>query len=262
VRDPRARRAEQSAHEDLSRERAAVESNVAAHDTGAPAWHRAARSKRAAKQPRKAPRQERSIETVSILIEATRRILLRDGLAGMTTRQVADEAGVGVGTVYQYFPTREALLAAHEERALTAILDELAAALMAAMARVVADGPLGERGAYALARAGIDALVKNAQAYRFAAGQVDLTARSEHKLDLANRAADVLASALESRRENVFPRRMRRAAMLVVTTAVVLSFLWPTEHPEDVASGEFQHELATMLTRYLVARVSAGPSER
>jgi AcrR family transcriptional regulator len=69
-----------------------------------------------AKSPRKAPRQARSQATVETILEAAVRILDRDGIEAATTTNVATVAGVSVGTLYQYFADRDALLAALQER--------------------------------------------------------------------------------------------------------------------------------------------------
>jgi len=66
--------------------------------------------------PRKAPRQSRSTATVACILEAATRILNRDGLAGFNTNRVAEVAGVSVGSVYQYFPNKDALLVALTKR--------------------------------------------------------------------------------------------------------------------------------------------------
>lgn len=62
-------------------------------------------------QPRKKPAQARSRATVEAILEAATRILRDQGLAGLTTNRVAERAGVSVGSLYQYFPSREAILA-------------------------------------------------------------------------------------------------------------------------------------------------------
>lgn len=67
-------------------------------------------------QPRKRPRQARSRALVAAILQATARVLVREGYAGTTTNRVAEVAGVSIGSLYQYFPTKEALVAAlHEE---------------------------------------------------------------------------------------------------------------------------------------------------
>jgi AcrR family transcriptional regulator len=59
---------------------------------------------------RKPPRQVRSAQLVEDILEASIRILLRGDAPRLTTVSVADEAGVSVGSLYQYFPNKEALL--------------------------------------------------------------------------------------------------------------------------------------------------------
>lgn len=63
-------------------------------------------------KPRKNPEQSRSAETVRTILEGAARVLEERGLAGYTTNAVAERAGVSVGSVYQYFPGKDALTAA------------------------------------------------------------------------------------------------------------------------------------------------------
>ena len=63
----------------------------------------------AALKPRKKPLQARSNATVDAIVEATIRILRRDGWTGCTTTRIAMLAGVSVGSLYQYFPNRNAI---------------------------------------------------------------------------------------------------------------------------------------------------------
>lgn len=67
-------------------------------------------------KPRKKPRQARSQATVDAIFEATIQVLLRDGLPRLTTIRVAERAGASVGTLYQYYPHKEALLFAVLQR--------------------------------------------------------------------------------------------------------------------------------------------------
>src|ERR1700754_3162046 len=59
---------------------------------------------------RKTPRQARSSATVAAIHEATFQVLLSDGIGRLTTTRVAERGGVSVGTMYQYFPHKQALL--------------------------------------------------------------------------------------------------------------------------------------------------------
>ena len=79
--------------------------------------------------PRKTPRQSRSQATVDAIVEATTQLLRELGPDGTTTARIAKRAGTSVGSLYQYFPTREALVAAVAQRHLDALTAALARGL-------------------------------------------------------------------------------------------------------------------------------------
>jgi AcrR family transcriptional regulator len=66
--------------------------------------------------PRNQPRQSRSRATVELILDATIRIFEREGAESATTSRVAEVAGVSVGTLYQYFSNRDAILDALQDR--------------------------------------------------------------------------------------------------------------------------------------------------
>jgi AcrR family transcriptional regulator len=71
---------------------------------------------------RKAPKQARSRATVEFIIQAAARVLGRQGWARFTTNEVADAAGVSVGSLYQYFPNKHALVDAIMQRHFDSVL--------------------------------------------------------------------------------------------------------------------------------------------
>jgi len=75
--------------------------------------------------PRKKPRQARSSTTLEAIFEATIQVLLSDGIHRLTTTRVAERAGVSVGTMYQYFPHKQALLYALNERYLDLVAERV-----------------------------------------------------------------------------------------------------------------------------------------
>ena len=82
--------------------------------------------------PRKKPIQGRSIYTVKAIFEGCIQVLLATGLERLTTTKVAERAGVSVGTLYQYFPNKESLLAAVLEDHLSKVVADVEAACLAA----------------------------------------------------------------------------------------------------------------------------------
>ena len=76
-------------------------------------------------QARKQPRQARAKATVDALLEACGQVLERHGLQGLNTNRVAERAGASIGSLYQYFPAKEALLQALADRERARLLAEL-----------------------------------------------------------------------------------------------------------------------------------------
>ncbi len=74
-------------------------------------------------EPRKAPVQARSAASVDAILEATIQVLLNVGKERLTTTRVAFRAGVSVGTLYQYFPNKSALLQAALRRHVDGVAD-------------------------------------------------------------------------------------------------------------------------------------------
>lgn len=72
-------------------------------------------------RPRKSPSQDRSTATVEALHAAAFQVLTDEGLARCTTTRIAERAGTSVGTLYQYYPNRDALIAAVLEQHLDAV---------------------------------------------------------------------------------------------------------------------------------------------
>ncbi|WP_166297918.1 TetR/AcrR family transcriptional regulator [Bradyrhizobium sp. 2S1] len=80
---------------------------------------------------RKQPLQQRSRETVAVILEAAARVLEQRGLEGYNTNAVAERGGISVGSVYQYFPNKDALtlalIARFEDALLAKVRDAVTA---------------------------------------------------------------------------------------------------------------------------------------
>lgn len=86
-------------------------------------------------EPRKQPRQRRSTETVERIVDAAARVFDECGYRRTTTNAIAERAGVSVGSLYQYFPNKDALLVALAERHVEEASEAFRAHLSTAMAR-------------------------------------------------------------------------------------------------------------------------------
>lgn len=129
-------------------------------------------------RPRKAPRQARSEATVDAIFEATVQVLLAGDTRRLTTTRVARRAGVSVGTLYQYFPHKQALL--------HALIDQCLQKVAARIEEVCLEnrGLPAEAASDALVSAYIDAKVRDvdtARALYLASAEIDV-------VDLVNAA--------------------------------------------------------------------------
>ena len=90
-------------------------------------------ARKPATSPRKIATQERSRATVDNLVEATARILVKEGFDKASTNRIAEVAGVSIGSLYQYFPSKESLVAAvverHQQKIMQTVRGELAQGL-------------------------------------------------------------------------------------------------------------------------------------
>ncbi|CAN7630694.1 TetR/AcrR family transcriptional regulator [Caballeronia sp. LjRoot34] len=73
--------------------------------------------------PRKQPAQPRSSRTVGIILEAAAHILEQQGFEGYTTNAIAERAGVSIGSLYQYYPGKDAITIALIEQESAVLLD-------------------------------------------------------------------------------------------------------------------------------------------
>jgi AcrR family transcriptional regulator len=198
-----------------------------------------------ATEPRKAPRQGRAKVTVDAILEATERVLAERGLEATSTTEVAEIAGVSVGTLYQYFPNKQSLVVAVIE----ARLDRDLAAIDEALARA-RPLPLRE-GLRELARTQMQLYGNEPALYRemvAALAEVERTRRVE--LIIEHTTAS-LAALLEQRRDEHDHDDPELAAWVMIQNGVQLMRAAVRERPELLLEGKLFAELERMGGRYL-----------
>lgn len=91
-------------------------------------------ARKPARKPRKTPTQARALRTVDALLDATAQVLVSEGWGKTTTNKVAERAGTSIGTLYEYFPSKEALVTAVIERLASRLVTRMLEALDQAIA--------------------------------------------------------------------------------------------------------------------------------
>lgn len=195
--------------------------------------------------PRKEPKQERSRRTVEAIFEAAAQVLVKEGYDRASTNRIAKVAGVSVGSLYQYFPSKEALVLALARRH----SDEMLSLLEDCVTRLW-DEPL-DVAVRTYVQAMLAAHRLDPQLHRALVQQV-LQVGLEQLKEIEERARDLVRAFLERHKAVILPKDLDTAAYLLVTcveSATHAAVLGDEEKLEDPA---LERELVSLILRYLV----------
>lgn len=195
--------------------------------------------------PRKQASQDRSRATVDALVEATARILVREGFDAASTNHIAAKAGVSVGSLYQYFPSKEALVAAVIDRH----HEQLVQVVRGALAEVVS-APL-ETAMRKLVAVAIKAHAVDPKLHRVLTEQIPRTGRLENVETFSRENYALFRAYLEGHRDEVRAVDLGLAAFVCVTSIEALTHTAVLHHPE-VLSNEAMEGLIGEATRLVV----------
>lgn len=198
-------------------------------------------------RPRREATQARSQDTIDVILVATDRVLARVGLQEATTREIADVAGVSIGTLYRYFPSKDALFLAMLRRRWA----EETRALGDIMAKLGEERASLRRTVEHLVLWAIESIDRTLGRYRtqgdIEAGFVLMTGPEE-----LNQVAAVVAGALAPFRARLWPQDLHLAAVLAVRTVLLLGRVGRRDYPRAFEDGSFAREVSQLVVRYLV----------
>jgi AcrR family transcriptional regulator len=202
------------------------------------------RSKARATEPRKAAQQRRARVTTEAILEATAHILVSEGWDRLTTNHVAERAGVSIGSIYQYFPAKDAIVAALVDRH----LERLAALVATEMARAV-DLPFAEA-APRIVGAIVRAQLVDAPLNRAILEQVPRVGRLARIRAIDTDFEALLRAALDARAGELRVKDRRLCAFLMVQATKWVTMAALLEHPEYLEADRLAKELGAMFVRY------------
>lgn len=199
----------------------------------------------ALKNQRNQPRQPRSRATVAVILDAAIRVLDREGLDALTTSRVAEVAGVSVGTLYQYFAHRDAIITALQDREL-----ERASAMLERVLDTAQ--PLGDQ---ELARSIVDELLRLYRAapalHRVLAASGLSFAPPERVVAFDARSVAVLKAFLQLAGPRIRSANLEAAAFVIYQSVRATMLAYLLESPAGVDDAALVHELTQLIVRYL-----------
>jgi AcrR family transcriptional regulator len=196
--------------------------------------------------PRKKPRQERSQATVEAILDATARVLCTTGYDRASTNRIALAAGVSVGSLYQYFPSKEALVAALAARHM-AIMTALVRGKLAEVA--MAPMPVAVR---TIIMAMFEAHAVDPRLHKVLIEEVPRIGRLENLQRVERETEALVAALLESRKDELRRTNVETMAMLLVTVVEAATHAAVLAELEPARSRAVADELTDLVLRYLV----------
>lgn len=203
----------------------------------------AKRSKKTSKRPVRRARQSRSKATVSAIVDASARILAESGWPALNTNAIARRAGVSVGSVYEYFPDKQAILAVIVDRHLAG-----AEALLSEAASRVANRASADDVVRALVSGYIELHRNDPRLHRTLSSEVPISPAQRTRIALLR--SRIVALVAGSLSESGADAKLK--ATLLVDTADSLAHRWLVDEvglpvPADIMTAE----AAKMLMGYL-----------
>ena len=201
--------------------------------------------------PRKAPRQSRSQATVTAILDATAHILVERGVAAVSTNAVAERAGVSVGSLYQYFPNKDALIAALHARHGEQMMDVIQRALTKAMDATL-DEALG-----GLIEATVEAHRVDADLHRVLEQQLGNTDKHVLQDEYVDVMEDRIVALLARHRSEITVTDLRLASYMLMNAAHGLIHVVVLQRPKGVSLKAATPEIVRMMKAYLTSPVPA-----
>lgn len=206
-------------------------------------------ARRPVTNPRKQASQERSRATVDALIEATARLLVREGFDRASTNRIAREAGVSIGSLYQYYPGKEALVAAVIDRHNREVM-QLVRATLAEIATL----PI-EQAVRKLVATAIEAHRVAPRLHRVLAEQIPRTGRREKVEAFSRQYHALFRDFLEAHRSELRAGDLDLAAFLCVTSIEAVTHTAVLHRPDvlsDNGTARLVDEATRLVVRYLL----------
>jgi AcrR family transcriptional regulator len=196
--------------------------------------------------PRKEPRQARSQATVEAILTATARVLVKHGYDHASTNRVAEAAGVSVGSLYQYFPTKEALVAALIDRHMSEMT-----ALIEANIEILRDAPL-PIATRALVKLMLAAHAQNPKLHKIFAEQVPRIGRMNRFYEIERQIGERLRSYFLGHEGELRIKNLEMSVFIIVSVVEVLTHMTVVDHPGRYDEEELVDEITSLVVRYVM----------
>lgn len=203
-------------------------------------------NRKTATSPRRKPSQSRSRDTVSCILEAAAHILRQEGFEKATTNRIAERAGVSIGSLYQYFPNKQALLMAltHQHMA------EMQAVIIAQLNQVATQSL--ENAIQAMVDCMLEAHAKDPELHRVLTEHAPEFMPREQIQQMEDGYIALVTAYLRQREGELQVQNIEMASFIVTHTLETLTHRAATQQSAHLNDPEFRIQVAALLKRYLL----------
>jgi AcrR family transcriptional regulator len=209
-------------------------------------------------KPLREPKQARSRETFDAILGAAAQVFERKGYASATTNRIAERAGVSIGSLYQYFPNKDAILVALTERHVQQGSEHLTPLVVT----FTADPPPVREGLELLVGAMVELHADSPRLHRVLFEECPRPAALQERLDVIQRIAVEATKAWLSSRPEVDVADTWLAAELVVQTVEGVTHGLMIHPQSGREPADYAAETVTLLTRYLCPQIRHATTDR
>ena len=200
-------------------------------------------SKKRPVSPRKSPKQERSQGLVNTIVTAATRVLTKGGYENATTNRVAETAGVSIGSLYQYFPNKEALIGA--------VIDRIVAANVRRIERELGklQGQPIEVALRLVIKMAGEIYLGNRPLFRVMFVQAPRLERMQNILRARRHVASLLSTLLEG--YGIHPKNRELTMFVLMNSALGVIQTAAFDLPEGIKDDELIEEVVRLAQGYL-----------
>lgn len=196
--------------------------------------------------PRKSPKQGRSKNLVGTILTATTRVLETAGYAKATTNRIAELAGVSIGSLYQYFPSKEALVGAILDQQIERNQKRFEAKILEV------DGKSLEELIDVLVQTAAETYLPNRKIMSILFEQAPALQKTQNILRVRKHVTSQLKQVLDRFEGKVRPKNTELAVFIAVNAVLGVLQMALLSYPDGIKEAELTREMSHMVRRYFI----------
>lgn len=199
------------------------------------------------KSLKKIVKQDRAKATIEAILQGAARVLVKEGYEGTNTNRIAEVAGVSIGSVYQYYANKEAIIGELIESHIQKLMDVFIGKYNTLSSLSLKDG------IRVVIKAMIEARAVEPKLQRVFDEQLPKIGKRSRLREYEKQAVEMIRVYLESKKSEVAIKNIEVAAFISVHAVEAVIEVALNNRQDILTGGHLEDELTNLMIRYLVA---------